>query len=76
MSVIEVKTAELIGPALDWARMQPKSDQPKTFCCHHNRPTCRACHDMVIRWLESELGDVVDVPAELVQRQGEGSGEA
>lgn len=66
MKTIEVKTADLIGPALNWARMQPDSDQPKTFACHHNMPTCHNCHSMVIRWLVNELGDVVSVPAELV----------
>lgn len=64
--MVEVRTAGLSGKALDWARWQPKSEQPKTFACNHNGPTCRACHGSVIRWLESELGDVVSVPAELV----------
>lgn len=65
MNMIEVKTADLIGPALDWARQQPESEQPTTFACHHYGPTCRACHSMVIRWLQKELGDTVSVPAEL-----------
>ena len=66
MTSVEVKTADLIGPALDWAVRQPVSDQPKTFGCHHNGPVCSNCEDMVRRWLASELGDVVRVPVELV----------
>lgn len=66
MNMIEVKTAELIGAALDWARQIPKSDQPKTFACNHNGPICRSCDSMVRRWLAAELGDMVSVPAELI----------
>lgn len=61
-----VKVSDLTGADLDWARYLPKSEQPKTFACNHNGPTCRACHDSVIRWLEQEVGDYVHVPAELV----------
>lgn len=64
--MIEVKTADLSGKALDWARAQPTGDQPKTFGCHHNGPTCGNCESMVRRWLVSELGEVVNVPKELM----------
>lgn len=64
----QVKVSELEGAALDWARSIPESDQPKTFGCHHNGPSCRACHTMVLRWLEKEVGEFVQVPSELVGR--------
>lgn len=65
--LVQVKTADLIGPALAWAVRQPNSDQPKTFGCHHMMPTCRQCEDMVRRWLVRELGETVEVPSEFIQ---------
>lgn len=63
---IEVETVDLSGPALDWARRQPDGDQPETFGCNHSAPTCPLCKEMVIRWLVTELGDVVSIPVELL----------
>ena len=53
---------DLSGDQLHWARMQPGSDQPKTFGCHHYMPVCQACDWMVRRWLKGELGERLWVP--------------
>lgn len=62
-----VGTFVLTGRALEWAVLQPLTDQPKTFGCHHNMPTCSMCEDMVRRWLVKELGETVNVPAEFLE---------
>lgn len=64
--MIEVATADLAGQALNWARLQVASEQPRTFGCHHNGPVCILCDGMVRRWLAKELGEPVQVPKELM----------
>lgn len=65
--LVQMKTADLTGRALAWAVCQPASDQPKTYGCHHNMPTCGHCEDMVRRWLAKELGETVEVPNEFIR---------
>lgn len=62
---IQLKTEDLSGRALEWAVLQPESDQPKTFACNHNMPTCMHCDWMVRRWLVKELGPLIDVPEDI-----------
>lgn len=67
---IVMQTGELTGQALEWATRRigvDRPEQPKTFACNHNMPTCEYCQWMVMRWLVKELGETVQVPKELVQ---------
>lgn len=59
---IAMRVDDLTGEQLNWARMQPESDQPKTFGCHHYGPVCSGCESMVRRWLKFELGEIAQVP--------------
>lgn len=65
-AVHKAATAGLTGRALEWAVLQPETGQPKTYGCNHNMPTCGLCEDSVRRCLVKELGETVQVPAELL----------
>lgn len=65
--LVRVNTADVTGRALAWLVLQPQSDQPKTFGCNHNMPTCSQCEGLVRSWLAKELGETVEVPTEFAR---------